>query len=206
MKYRNGHRDELNYQLQLAEAELALDMALTEAQQPIVSSKFGPDSAVFLHLITQRIPDIAVVHVQTGYESRATRAFTDQLADQLGLNLHIFKPEGHVITIPPTLDDPEHAAFTAAVKLEPFQRAVESLDPDVWLSSIRRYQSAHRQSEPVFRSLPSGVLKVSPILGWTSDTVARYARKHDLPTGPDAFDPTKGEPFRECGLHLAASA
>ena len=200
------NRDLLNFRLQLGETRLALDLALSEAKRPIVSSKFGPASAVFLHLITQRIPEIPVVHVQTGYESRATRAFVGQLTDHLGLNLRVFEPEGHTITIPPSLDDPDHAAFTEAVKIAPFQRALESLEADTWFSSIRRYQSKHRQAEPVFRTLQSGLLKVSPLLGWSEDTVTRYAKQHKLPTGPEAFDPTKGEAFRECGLHLAASA
>lgn len=50
------------------------------------------------------------------------------------------------------------------------------------------------------------MLKVAPLLGWTPDTVARYAAGHRLPTGPEVFDPTKGEPFRECGLHTAVGA
>jgi len=206
MRDRGKQCDLMNYRLQLGETRLALDQALSEAQRPIVSSKFGPDSAVFLHLITQRIPEIPIVHVQTGYESRATRAFVNQLADHLRLTLCVFKPIGHTFSMPPSLDDSEHASFTEAVKIAPFQRAMESLEADVWLSSIRRYQSIHRQTEPVFRTLPSGVLKVSPLLGWSENTVARYTKQHNLPAGPEAYDPTKGEPFRECGLHLAIGA
>ena len=198
--------EELNHRVRLGEARLALDLALADARRPIVSAKFGPDAAVFLHLVTRRVPDIPVVRVETGYDTRATTDFVDELTDRLGLNLHVFRPENHTVTIPPALDDPAHAAFTETVKLEPFRRALGALGADVWLSSIRRYQSPHRETEPVFRTLPSGVLKVSPLLGWSAETVARYAAEHDLPTGPDAFDPTKGEPFRECGLHLAVGA
>ena len=106
--------------------------------------------------------------------------------------------------MPPALEDADHAAFVEEVKLAPFRRALETLGADVWLSAIRRYQSAHRAGTSTFTTLGSGVLKVSPLLGWSEETVRRYAREHDLPTGPEVFDPTKGEPFRECGLHTAA--
>ena len=196
--------EELSHRVRLGEARLALDLALADARRPVVSSKFGPDSAVFLHFVTRRVPDVPVVRVETGYDTRATRRHVDELTERLGLNLHVFRPEGHALALPPALDDPDHAAFVETVKLEPFRRALDELGADVWLSSIRRYQSDHRREEPAFRTLGSGVLKASPLLGWTADTVARYAAEHGLPTGPEAFDPTKGEPFRECGLHLAA--
>ena len=195
--------DDLNCRARLGETQLMLDLALADARCPIASSKFGPDSAVFLHLVTRRVSTIPIVHVETGYDTVATRDFVDDLADRLGLNLHVVRPEDHVAAIPPALDDPDHASFVERVKLEPFRRALARLGADVWLSSIRRYQSAYRQGEPAFRTLGSGVLKVSPLLGWSASDVSRYAAEHDLPTGPDAFDPTKGEPSRECGLHLA---
>ena len=193
----------LEYRARLGEARLALELALADAERPIVSTKFGPDSAVFLHLVTHHAPDIPVVRVETGYDTRATLRFVDELHARLGLNLHVFRPRGHTFRVPPELDDPDHAAFVEEVKLAPFREALQTLDADVWLSSIRRYQSAHRRGTTTFRTLDSGVMKVSPMLGWTPETLARYAREHDLPRGPEVYDPTKGEPFRECGLHTA---
>ena len=202
----NGARsssEELNHRVRLGEARLTLELALDTAERPFVSSKFGPDSAVFLHLVTRHRPDIPVVRIDTGYDTRDTRRFVATLAARLSLNLQVFHPREHRVRIPPALDDPDHAVFVEEVKLEPFRRALAELRADAWLSSIRRYQSAHRAAASSFDALSSGVLKVSPLLGWSAADVARYAREHDLPQGPEAFDPTKGEPFRECGLHTA---
>lgn len=196
----------LDHEARLGEARGALDLALAAAERPVLSSRFGPDSAVFLHLVTRHAPAIPVVWIETGYETRATRRFAEETRARLGLNLHVFGPRDHVLRVPPALDDPEHAAFVEEVKLEPFRRALRTLGADLWLSSIRRYQSAHRATETTFRTLDSGLVKVSPLIGWAQATVERYAREHDLPRGPEAFDPTKGEPFRECGLHTALGA
>ena len=197
-------REELNYRHQLATARHAIHVALENCHHPIVSTKFSEESAVFLHLVTQVKADIPIVWVDTGYNTRATREFAQQLQQSLKLNLKRFEPLDHTITFPPALDDPDHAEFTQEVKIEPFQRALRTLQADGWLSSIRRYQSAHRHSLPTFHTASNGVLKASPILEWTAETVSRYRQEHELPQGPACFDPTKGEAFRECGLHLTA--
>ena len=193
--------DRLNHRVHLGETALALDLALGAGRRPAASAKFGPDSAVFLHLVTRRVPDIPVIRVETGYDTRETLRFVEALRERLALNLHVVRSETHVIRLPPALDDPDHASFTEEVKLAPFRRALERLGTDVWLSSVRRHQSDHRRTLEPFERMPNGTLKASPMLGWTPSDVALYARAHELPSGPPVFDPTKGKAFRECGLH-----
>ena len=53
----------------------------------IVSSSFGAQSAVMLHLLTQAKPDIPVVLTDTGYLFPETYQFVDELVEQLKLNL-----------------------------------------------------------------------------------------------------------------------
>ena len=48
-----------------------------------------------------------------------------------------------------------------------------------------------------------GIVKVAPLLGWTSRDLFQYVKKFGLPNNFDYYDPTKGEEDRECGLHLA---
>ena len=198
--------EKLNYRSQLIDARQIVELSLARCEQPIVSTKFGPDSAVFLHLISTVCPNIPVIWVDTGYNTRATREFTARLVEKLNLNLNVFEPRDHTITLPPALEDDSHAAFTETVKLEPFRRALDTLKPDVWFSSIRRYQSSYREASSAFQTAGAGRLKVSPMLNWSVTSVERYANEHTLPVGPECFDPTKGSPFRECGLHTLHEA
>ena len=192
----------LNYNFQLAPAREAVRFALTNSCTPVLTTKFNEDSAVLLHLVSQIDAGVPVIWMDTGYNSTETIAFVSDISIRLKINLHIYQPENHTIRMPPSLDDPEHIEFVQQVKLEPFQRAFSTLQADVWLSSIRRYQSDYRGTLPVFDSLADGMLKVSPLLDWSTKSIARYRVENDLPLGPLCFDPTKGEPFRECGLHL----
>ena len=49
---------------------------------------------------------------------------------------------------------------------------------------------------------PDGLIKIAPLLHWTSKDLHGYCQQHGLPNNFDYTDPTKGEDNRECGLHL----
>lgn len=192
----------LNRRHKLAASRTLIRQTLALGQRPFVSTKFGPESAVLLHLLVAERPDIPVVWVDTGYNTRATLRFAENLQDQLRLDLRVFRPQQEALELPPALDDPEHAEFTRRVKLEPFARALEALQPDIWFSGLRREQTAYRAGLGYFNPTVTGPLKVAPLLDWTLDDMEAYLDAFELPSEPDYYDPTKGEPRRECGLHL----
>ena len=175
----------------------------------IVTTNFRPFEAVILHMVTRARPDVSVVWMDTGYHTDATYRFADAVTKQLGLNLKIYLPlrsRAHREAVEgptPALDDPRHAAFTAEVKLEPFARALRETAPKVWFTALRATDTAVRaQMEPVSIN-PDGLIKVAPLLHWSSKELYDYCQQHGLPNNFDYVDPTKGEDNRECGLHLS---
>ncbi|MDA8444561.1 phosphoadenosine phosphosulfate reductase family protein [Paracidovorax valerianellae] len=191
------------------DAQGLVDWAVGLGRPPIVTTNFRPFEAVILHMVTRAQPDVPVVWMDNGYNTEATYQFADAVTRQLGLNLSIYLPrrsrahreavEGPV----PALDDPRHAAFTEEVKLEPFARALRETAPQVWFTALRATDTAVRaQMDPVSIN-PDGLIKVAPLLHWSSKDLYEYLVKHELPNNFDYVDPTKGEDNRECGLHLA---
>ncbi|MFT3780305.1 MAG: phosphoadenosine phosphosulfate reductase family protein [Ottowia sp.] len=183
--------------------------ALGLNQPSIVTTNFRPYEAVILHLVTQARPDVPVIWMDNGYNTEATYRYADEVTKLLKLNLRIYLPlrsRAHREAVDgpvPALDDPRHAAFTAEVKLEPFTRALRETAPKVWFTALRATDSAVRaQMEPVSIN-PDGLVKVAPLLHWSSKDLYEYCEKHGLPNNFDYVDPTKGEEQRECGLHLA---
>ena len=183
--------------------------ALGLNQPAIVTTNFRPFEAVILHLVTQVQPDVPVVWMDNGYNTEATYRYADEVARLLKLQLRTYLPlrsRAHREALegpPPALDDPRHAAFTEEVKLEPFARAVRETAPRVWFTALRASDSAVRaQMQPVSRN-PDGLVKVAPLLHWTSRDLHQYCHTHGLPNNFDYVDPTKGEAQRECGLHLS---
>jgi phosphoadenosine phosphosulfate reductase len=182
--------------------------ALGLGKRAICTTNFRPFEAVILHMVTQVQPDIPIVWMDSGYNTEATYRFADDVAKRLSLNLSIYHPRrsrSHreaLEGIAPTIDDPRHAAFTEEVKLEPFERALREMAPDVWFTAVRAEDTAQRaQMQPVSINA-SGLIKVAPVLHWTAKDMYQYLQKHDLPNNFDYFDPTKVEEKRECGLHL----
>lgn len=107
----------------------------------------------------------------------------------------------------PDVDDPRHEEFTNQVKLEPFTRALQDMAPDVWLTAVRREQTAFRAGmDIVSQDKPGGVIKVAPVLEWTEADMAGYRDEYDLPDETRYYDPTKVLGNRECGLHNRLTA
>ncbi|MCE8030790.1 phosphoadenosine phosphosulfate reductase family protein [Halomonas daqingensis] len=182
--------------------------ALTQGQRPIVTTNFRPFEAVILHMVTQQRPDIPVVWMDHGYNTEATYRFADALVKRLDLNLISYIPQrtrAHREAVDgamPGIDDPRHEAFTREVKLEPFERALREMAPDVWFTALRAEDTPERaRMQPLSRNA-DGLLKVSPLLHWSAKELYQYLQQHDLPNEFDYFDPTKVEAKRECGLHL----
>jgi phosphoadenosine phosphosulfate reductase len=191
------------------DAAALVNWALGLGQKAIVTTNFRPFEAVILHLVTRVQPGVPVVWMDNGYNTEATYRYADEVTKLLGLNLQIYLPRrsrAHREAVDgpvPALDDPRHAAFTEEVKLEPFARALRENAPKVWFTALRATDSAVRaQMEPVSIN-PDGLIKVAPLLHWTSKDLHEYCVAHGLPNNFDYVDPTKGEAQRECGLHLA---
>ena len=190
-------------------AQGVVDWAVGLRQPAIITTNFRPFEAVILHMVTRANPKVPVVWMDNGYNTEATYRFADELTKLLGLSLHIYLPRrsrAHreaVDGATPALDDPRHAAFTAEVKLEPFTRALRETAPKVWFTALRATDTAVRaQMDPVSIN-PDGLIKVAPLLHWSSKDLHEYCETHGLPNNFDYVDPTKGEDNRECGLHLS---
>lgn len=182
--------------------------ALEQGQRPIVTTNFRPFEAVILHMVTRQRPDIPVVWMDHGYNTDATYRFADELVKRLDLNLVTYLPQrtrAHREAVEgpmPSIDDPRHEAFTREVKLEPFERALREMAPDVWFTALRAEDTPERARMAPASKNANGLLKVSPLLHWSARDMYQYLQRHDLPNEFDYFDPTKVEEKRECGLHL----
>jgi phosphoadenosine phosphosulfate reductase len=68
-------------------------------------------------------------------------------------------------------------------KVLPLRRAVAGYD--AWLSGIRGDQTAHRAAARVVQwDARFGLVKVSPLLGWTRRDVWQFILDHDVPYNP----------------------
>ncbi|MFT6792015.1 MAG: phosphoadenosine phosphosulfate reductase [Cellvibrionaceae bacterium] len=186
---------------------------LSAGAKPILTTNFGPHEAAILHMVTQAAPDVPVICVDHGYNTEATYRFAEAIIQRLSLKMHYYTPKvtakRRAIVyggIPDIEDEAAHDEFTREVKLEPFARAMAEFKPDVWLTAIRKEQTAFRDSlDVVTQDLSVGVIKVAPLFYWSELDLEEYLVEHDLPIEEDYYDPTKVLKDRECGLHVGKS-
>jgi phosphoadenosine phosphosulfate reductase len=182
--------ESLNRKLEGLNAEQRIEWALHYLPgNHIMTSSFGIQAALMLHMVTRIAPDIPVVLVDTGYLFAETYGFIDHLSDRLQLNLQVYRAE-----LSPAWQERRYGRlweqglsgiqhYNRINKVEPLQRALKALDAGSWFAGLRRQQSDSRASLPVVR-VQDGRFKIHPVIDWHSRDVHRYLQHHQLPYHP----------------------
>tara|TARA_B110000003_G_scaffold219548_1_gene219288 strand:- start:162 stop:788 length:627 start_codon:yes stop_codon:yes gene_type:complete len=184
-----------------------VDWAFAETKNPILTTNFRPYEVAILHLCTELMPKLKIVWCDSGYNTKATYQYAEKIIAELSLNIKLFTPmhtsafREAVMGETPEIDDPRHELFTEQVKLEPFRRAMAEIQPDLWITNLRKGQTAFRDGLDIINKTESGLLKISPFYNWTDQDLDTYMEKYKLVNEYDYFDPTKVDEKRECGLH-----
>lgn len=180
----------VNAELETASAEERVRWGLEQFGQRIVlSSSFGAQAAVSLHMVSRQRPDIPVVLVDTGYLFPETYRFVDELTERLDLNLKVFRAD-----LSPAWQEARYGRlweqgvdgierYNRMNKVEPMQRALRELRAEAWFAGLRRQQASSREGLDVVTE-QNGRFKVHPIIDWTDRDVYRYLTKHSLPYHP----------------------
>lgn len=156
----------------------------------VMSTSFGIQAAVMLHLVTRVVPDIPVIWIDTGYLPPKTYRFAEQLTERLQLNLKVYQSP-----ISPARMEAIHGRlwtqntvealdlYNQMRKVEPMQRGLRELKAIAWLAGLRTQQTDHRKT---LRNVDkqSGIYKVLPILNWTAEDIDGYLTTYDLPYHP----------------------
>lgn len=154
-----------------------------------VSSSFGAQAAVMLHLVTRADPQIPVIVIDTGYLFPETYQFIEQLTGQLSLNIKTFAGVQSVAEF-----EAQHGKlwekgregldqYLELRKVEPMRRALATLGTATWFAGLRRSQAASRAAlNPL--EVRDGRFKLHPIFDWSDRDVYLYLKAHSLPYHP----------------------
>ena len=157
----------------------------------VMSSSFGAESAVLLHMVTRLMPEIRIIFIDTGYLFPETFAFMEELRRRMNLNVWVYRTRQDPFAYlhksgeenPTWRKDVDGCC--AVNKNEPFERAMRELQPAAWLRGIRRSQSETRRDKPFIEwSRRYGCYAISPLLSWGTRQMHAYLKEHDLPYHP----------------------
>jgi phosphoadenosine phosphosulfate reductase len=154
-----------------------------------ITCSFQVEDMIVLHLLRQRVPDVPVVFLETGYHFPETYEYRDRMAREWNLNVinavakqTVLEQEAQLGILNQT--DPGRCCHLR--KVEPLMSALEAYD--VWFTGLRREQSPTRKNLQVVEhhELPTGkvLLKVSPLAAWDWKQVWNYTVENGVPYLP----------------------
>lgn len=166
----------------------------------VLATTFGPTAPFLLQVGSSVNPNIKVVNIQHGYETEETKKIAQWYINEFNLNVKVYKSPKLPI---PAEGTAEFEEFQQKVKVEPFQRMIDDLQPKAYLSGIMGWQTAERKSGSIVQRRGS-VLAINPLLEMTEYDVDHYLEVCGFPKNNDYFDPTKGASQRkECQLNTS---
>lgn len=185
-----GAAQAINDWLASVDAATRVRWALANLPGPFaLSSSFGAQAAVSLHLVAVQRPDIPVILVDTGYLFPETYQFVEDLREQLSLNIQTFSARQAVAEFEAQygklweqgregLDQ-----YLEIRKVEPMRRALRELGIQTWFAGLRRSQAESRaRLNPL--EVRDGRFKMHPIFDWSDRDVYLYLKAHGLPYHP----------------------
>jgi phosphoadenosine phosphosulfate reductase len=155
----------------------------------VLTTSFGIQAAVMLHLVTQITPKIPVIFIDTGYLFPETYRFARDLTARLNLNLKKYVPASTAAEQEALsgkqwelgLDGLKRYNFIN--KVEPMDRALRELNATAWLAGLRRSQAGTRETVKAVQQ-QNKITKIHPIIDWDNRRVHQYLTAHELPYHP----------------------
>ena len=155
-----------------------------------LTTSFGIQAAVSLHLVSQLPQPVKVIWVDTGYLPAETYQYADTLTQLLGLQVHVAQAEMSPARMEALhgklwetgqVDDLE--TYHRIRKVEPLDRALQQLQVTCWASGVRGKQTDHRRTMQPLQQV-RGRWALRPLLDWGNREVYYYMQEHNLPQHP----------------------
>ncbi|HEY5222798.1 MAG TPA: phosphoadenylyl-sulfate reductase [Microbacteriaceae bacterium] len=140
--------------------------------------------AVLPHLVSQALPSVDVLFLDTGYHFLETRITRDEVARQLDVTIVDVLPEQTVAeqdaAYGTDLFARDPALCCALRKVAPLKKALAGYK--VWFTGVRRDEAPTRTNTPLIQwDDKHGLVKVNPLAAWSFDELLDYAGEHGVP-------------------------
>ncbi len=202
-------------------------------------TSFGADAGLLLALVAEVNPKTPVLFLDTGKHFPETLEYARTLEKYLGLlNVHWLTPDTNLLN----RTDPTGELWSTTPnrccwirKVEPLNRAIESMGILALITGRKRYQTAERANMQTIELDENGVFRINPLADWSRNDQREAVLSRNIPPHPlvakgyksigcapctlpvgDDQDERAGrwahtvgiedEQKAECGLHVPTSA
>jgi phosphoadenosine phosphosulfate reductase len=149
-----------------------------------ISSAFGAEGMALIDMASHVRKTFRLFTIDTEFLFPETYNLMDRIEEKYGIAIEkvysVLSPEAQERTHGAALwkHDPDQCCNLR--KVEPLRRKLGELS--AWITSIRRDQTSVRSSSRRIEwDTKFGLVKINPIVDWTSKQVWRYIHDHDVP-------------------------
>lgn len=149
-----------------------------------ISSAFGAEGMVVIDIASRVSKEFRLFTIDTEFLFAESYSLMDRLEEKYGITIErvysALSPEEQERLHGAALwsRDPDRCCNLR--KVEPLRRKLAELN--AWITSIRRDQTAARaKARRIEWDAKFGLVKINPIVDWTSKQVWRYIHDHDVP-------------------------
>ena len=175
--------------------------ALHYYSNPVISSSFGKDSVVLIHLVHRVDDSVPIIFNDTGVGFPETKKYMKKLEEKWELNIDVVKPKQTFFEIvdeygyPKTSrasksGDPRQPKCCKILKEEPMQQYIKKNDIDLNFVGLCAYEGNQRRwayirtGNATYYHKTWDVIKSIPLIWWELDDVWNYIDNHDIPKNP----------------------
>ncbi|MDN5727612.1 MAG: phosphoadenylyl-sulfate reductase [Propionibacteriales bacterium] len=168
-----------------ATPEQVLAWAAEEFGHSIAVACSMAGDTVLPHLVSQQVPGVDVLFLETGYHFAETLGTRALVAHSLNVNVVDVLPELTVAEqdaqYGAKLHDRDPATCCAMRKVEPLNRSLAGYE--AWVTGVRREDNALRaNTQFVEWDAQHEMVKINPVAAWSFDDVLDYAQHNAVPT------------------------
>lgn len=203
----------------------------------VFTSSFGAEDMVILDMIAGMDLGIEVATLDTGRLPEETYDLMERASEKYGVTILSYFPDRERVESMVSgkgmnlfYRSVENRKLCCGIrKVEPLGRALKG--KGAWITGLRADQTDFRKNAEMIEEDPDrGLVKINPLLEWSSEDVWRYIRENDVPYNAlhdqgfpsigcepctRAIKPGEGEragrwwwetDVKECGLHVKGSS
>ncbi len=152
-----------------------------------MATAFGAEGCCLIHMLAEIEPSVRLFNLDTGYQFAETLELRERIKLRYGIEVELIRPELTVAEYerehggPLYSHRPDQCCHDR--KILPLRRAV--LGYDAWISAIRRDQTGQRAAAGVVQwDAKFNLVKINPLLSWTTKDVWAFVMKHEVPYNP----------------------
>lgn len=191
----------LGFKQKLMLTHRMITQCLDQHKKPIVSSSFGKDSTVLIHLVKQHTSHFDVVFNETGVQLPETLEFKDFLVKEWNLNLHTLKPKMSFWECVKKYGYPKRSRNSKTgdkrepkcckiLKYDPMNKFIKNHDFDLNFVGLLGDEGKQRRWAYIQKGCcyywmkTQKIHKCIPLIWWVQQDIWDYISTYDLPVNP----------------------